>query len=105
MVATRGIAVAAIASREVANIHGGIHRIDVRKVGRPALNRSLSVVVDIDCSIHVLVVAVALNRHAVLMLNRVARSSVLPLLAQLGLGNRLDVGVSVGRVLGRGVHA
>jgi hypothetical protein len=69
------------------------------------LNRSLSVVIDIDCSIHVLVVAIALNRHAVLMLNRVARSPVLPLLAQLGLSNRLDVRVGVGRVLGRGVHA
>ena len=105
MVATRGITVATTASGKVADIHGGIHRIDVRKVSRATLNRSLSVVIDIDCSIHVLVVAVALNRHAVLMLNRVARSSVLPLLAQLGLGNRLDVGVSVGRVLGRGVHA
>ena len=105
MVAARGITVAAVASGKVANIHGGIHRIDVRKVSRASLNRSLSVVIDIDCSIHVLVVTIALNRHAVLMLNWVARSPVLPLLAQLGLGNRLDVRVSVGRVLARGVHA
>lgn len=81
MVAACGIAVAAVASSKVANVHGGIHSVDVCKVSRTSLDRSLSVVVDVDCSIHVLIVTVSLNRHAVLVLDRVASSSVLPLLA------------------------
>ena len=105
MVATRCITVSAVASSKVADIHGCVHGIYIGKVGWASLNGPLPVMINIDGRIHVLVVAIALDRHAVLVLDGVARSPVLPLFTKFGLCNSLDVRVGVGGVLARGVHA
>ena len=60
--------------------------------------------VDVDCSIHIIVISITLNRHAVLMLDRVTSSTILSLLAKFSLSDGLYVWVSVVRVLSRGVH-
>lgn len=96
VVATRGIAVSAIAAGEVTNVHGCIHGIHIGEVAWTSLDRSLSIMVDINSRIHVLVVSISLNRHTVFMLDWVAGTTVLPLLAELGLGNGLELVVAIG---------
>ena len=55
------IAVSTVASSEVADVHGCVHGIDIRKVGWASLNGPLSVMIDVDGRIHILVVAIALD--------------------------------------------
>ena len=106
VISAGSIAVSAVTSGKVADVHSGIHSVDIGKVSWTSLDRSLSVMIDIHSSIHILIITITLNWHAVLMLDWVACSTVLSLLAKFSLGNCLYVRVvSIGVILSCWVHA
>lgn len=61
--------------------------------------------IDVDCSIHIIVISITLNRHAIFMLDRVTSPTILSLLSKFSLSDGLYVWVGVVRVLTWGVHA
>ena len=91
MITTCGVTITTIASSKVADVHCCVHGIYVCKITRTSLDGSLSVVIDIDSGIHILVVTITLNRHAVLMLDWVACSTVLSLLTKFSLSDCLNM--------------
>ena len=91
MITACSVAISTIVSSEVPDVHGGIHCIYVDKISWTSLDRPLSVMVDVDCSIHIIVISITLNRHAVLMLDRVTSSTILSLLAKFSLSDGLYV--------------
>ena len=101
MVTTCGVAVCTVITSEVADVHCCIHAIHIGEIAWTSLDGSLSVMVDVDCGIHVIVVTISLNGHAVLMLDWVAGSTILPLLAKFRLSNCLYLVVALRGVLSR----
>jgi len=99
------ITVCTIASSKVADVHGCIHGIYVGKITWTSLDRSLSIMINVHSGIHVLVVSITLDWHTVFMLDGIACPTVLSLLSKLGLGNCLELVVTIGWILAWGVHA
>ena len=91
MITTSGVTITAIASSKVADVHCCVHGIYVCKITRTTLDRSLSVVIDIDSGIHILIIPITLNRHTILMLDWVACSTILSLLAKFSLSDCLNM--------------
>ena len=91
MITTSSVAISPIVSREVSNVHGGIHCVYVGKICWSSLNRPLSVMIDVDCSIHIIVISITLNRHAIFMLDRVTSPTILSLLSKFSLSDGLYV--------------
>lgn len=76
---------------ECPNIHCRIHSVYISKIARSSLNRSFSIMINIDSGIHILIISISINRHTIFMLlmQRIASTPISSLFSKLCLGNCL----------------